>query len=160
VHNPANLPLKVANIAVPHGMLAVQRFDAELGMMVDAEADVLCDVQEEELYPTTNVNNCQLYIKHEIESNGLGFITVRYDPEANLTVNTLKAADATTMAIESADLKLSYLPDYTAEGVYFSLLDKVSGESKTLGFDMRYWQSFQSNNAQSSGVYIFRPKNG
>ena len=114
--------------------------------MVDAEADVLCDMQEEELYPTQLVNNCQLYIKHEIESNGLGFITVRYDTEADLTIPTLKAKDATAMVIETDDLQLSYMPDYAAEGVYFNLLDKVSGESKTLGFDIRYWQSFQNNN--------------
>jgi hypothetical protein len=58
VHNPANLPMKIASIAVPHGNLAVKRFDATLGTMVDASADVLCDMQEEELYPSKQVNNC------------------------------------------------------------------------------------------------------
>lgn len=51
VHNPSTLPMKIANIAVPHGNLVVKRFDADLGKMVDASADVLCDMQEEELYP-------------------------------------------------------------------------------------------------------------
>lgn len=44
LHNPSNLPMKLANIAVPHGNLAVKRFDAELGLMVETAADVLCDV--------------------------------------------------------------------------------------------------------------------
>ena len=68
VHNPANLPIQIANIAVPHGKLAVHRFDVELGAMIESAADVLCDVQEEELYPSTTVNNCQLYLKHAIGS--------------------------------------------------------------------------------------------
>jgi hypothetical protein len=43
------------------------------------------------------------------------------------------------MVIESTDLKLTYLPGYDGDGVYFTLLDKLSGETQTLGFDMRYW---------------------
>ena len=54
--------------------------------MVDTQADVLCDLQEKELQPTQTVDNCQLFIKYEIESNGLGFITVTYNPEVDLTV--------------------------------------------------------------------------
>lgn len=50
--------MQIANIAVPHGKVAVQRFDAELGAMIETAADVLCDVQEEELYPSKTVNNC------------------------------------------------------------------------------------------------------
>lgn len=78
--------MKIANVAVPHGNLAVRRFDAELGTMVDATADVLCDMQEEELYPSQLVDNCQLFIKHDLESNGLGFLTITYDPTADLTI--------------------------------------------------------------------------
>lgn len=66
MHNPANLPTKIAEIAVPHGKLAVQRFDAELGLMVDTPADVLCQYEEEELYPSKLIDNCQLFIKHEV----------------------------------------------------------------------------------------------
>jgi hypothetical protein len=36
--------MMTANIAVPHGNLAVQRFDASIGQMVDAEATVLCNL--------------------------------------------------------------------------------------------------------------------
>lgn len=52
VHNPVNLAMKIANIAVPHGKLAVKRFDAEIGAMVHTSADAFCDMQEEELYPS------------------------------------------------------------------------------------------------------------
>ena len=45
IHNPSNLPIKITNIAVPHGKLAVQVFDAELGLMVDTFADVLCNIE-------------------------------------------------------------------------------------------------------------------
>jgi hypothetical protein len=48
VHNPANLPMKIANIAVPHGNLAVKMFDAETAEMVDAEATVLCAEMQDE----------------------------------------------------------------------------------------------------------------
>jgi hypothetical protein len=43
VHNPANLPIKISQIAVPHGNLLVQRFDAQTGDMMLAEANVLCN---------------------------------------------------------------------------------------------------------------------
>ena len=63
------------------------------------------------------------------------------------------------MIIESDDLSLKYLSDYDGEGVYFELTDKLSGVAKTVGFDLKYWQSSQ-NNGQNSGVYIFRPIDG
>ena len=62
--------------------------------------------------------------------------------------------------ILSDELSLSYLADYANEGVYFNLTDKLSGESKVIGFDIRYWQSFQTDIGQNSGVYIFRPAAG
>ena len=159
VHNPANLPMKIASIAVPHGNLAVKRFDVTLGTMVDASADVLCDMQEEELYPSKQVNNCQLYIKHDLESNALGFLTVSYDPTADLTIPVSRNTNE-DFTLESEDLILTYMADYINEGVFFKLTDKLSSESKMLGFDLRYWQSFQSENQQNSGVYIFRPQDG
>ena len=64
------------------------------------------------------------------------------------------------MIIESEDLVLRYLPDYVGEGVFFELTDRASEATKTMGFDLRFWQSFQSENQQNSGVYIFRPKDG
>jgi len=138
LHNPANLPLKIANIAVPHGNLAIQRFDAELGAMVEAPADVLCDVQEEELYPSKTVNNCQLYLRHPVESNSLGFFVVRYDPTVDLAIPVFSDFSQ-EMVIESDDLALKYLPDYAGEGVYFELTDKDAGSKKIVGFDLRYW---------------------
>jgi hypothetical protein len=103
------------------------------------------------------VTNCQLYIKQTIDAYGLGFFTVTYDAQSQLTVNSSRAEQ---MMIESDELALTYLPDYDAEGIYFSLLDKQTQETKTIGFDVRYWQSFQDPDLQSSGVYIFRPKDG
>ena len=108
--------------------------------MVDTDADVLCDVQEEELDPQKTVNNCQLYLKHEIDSYGMAFITVAYDPESDLAINVTKDVSE-EMTIETDDLTLTYVADYAADGVYFNLVDKLTGESKTLGFDIRYWQS-------------------
>jgi hypothetical protein len=130
--------MKIANIAVPHGKLAVKIFDASLGAMVDAYADVLCDMQEEELFPSKQVNNCQLYIKHDLESNALGFLTVSYDPTADLTIPLTHNTNE-NLILESDDLTLTYIAEYVNEGVYFNLTDKLSGESKILGFDLRYW---------------------
>ena len=56
-------------------------------------------------------------------------------------------------------LSLKYLPDFEGEGVYFELTDKLADNFKVIGFDIRYWQSYQSL-GQDSGVYIFRPKDG
>jgi len=69
------------------------------------------------------VNNCQLYIKHEIEAYGLGFIMVTFDGEADLAINVTDLP-SDDMTIETDELALTYLPGYDAEGVYFSLLDK------------------------------------
>lgn len=155
VHNPANLPMKVAKIAVPHGNLSVQVFDGK--EMVSTDADVLCNAQLQELDSTKTVNNCQLYVKYEIKSYSLGLIMVSYDADADLANKT---SDQTEMKIESEDLILTYEPEFAGEGVFFAILDKQSGESKTLGFDVRYWQSYQNSNHQSSGVYIFKPDTG
>ena len=86
--------------------------------MVDASADVLCDMQEEELYPSKQVNNCQLYIKHDLESNALGFLTVSYDPTADLTIPLIRNTSE-DLILESDDLTLTYIADYVNEGVYF-----------------------------------------
>ncbi len=43
IHNPANLPMKVAQIAVSSRSIAVQKLDVESGKMVDARANVLCN---------------------------------------------------------------------------------------------------------------------
>lgn len=43
-----------------------------------------------------------------------------------------------TQTLESDDLIVT-LVDYPEDGVYFELTDKLSGESKMLGFDLRYW---------------------
>ena len=86
VHNPANLPLTIPSIAVPHGHLSVQRFDPDSGSMVAAEAEVLCNLQQLELYPDQTVNNCWLYVNQTIDSNGIGFLTVQYDSNVDIAV--------------------------------------------------------------------------
>jgi hypothetical protein len=70
----------------------------------------------------------------------MAFITVAYDPESDLAINVTKDLSE-EMTIETDDLTLTYVADYAAEGVYFNLVDKLTSESKTLGFDIRYWQS-------------------
>lgn len=77
-------------------------------------------------------------MRHDVESYGLAFITVAYDPSIDLTIN---ASTSDTMSIETEELSLTYLPGYDGEGVYFSLTDKKTGQMNTLGFDIRYWQS-------------------
>lgn len=89
----------------------------------------------------------------------MAFITVAYDPKSDLTINVTKDLSE-EMTIETDELALTYIPDYAADGVFFNLTDKFTGESKTLGFDIRYWQSQQEGRTQPSGVYIFRPKDG
>ncbi len=44
VHNPANLAMNEIQIAVPHGNFKVQKM--VFGMMENAEADVLCNMQK------------------------------------------------------------------------------------------------------------------
>ena len=87
------------------------------------------------------MDNCQLYIQHELVSNSIGFITITYDPEADLTIGVTHAFNE-SMTIETDEIALTYVADYDKEGVFFSLKDKLSGECKILGFDLRYWQSF------------------
>jgi hypothetical protein len=75
----------------------------------------------------------------------LGFLTVSYDPTADLTIPVSRNTNE-DFTLESEDLILTYMADYINEGVFFKLTDKLSSESKMLGFDLRYWQSFQSEN--------------
>jgi hypothetical protein len=89
----------------------------------------------------------------------MGFFMVKYDSTVDIAVPIVTDVSE-DLAIESDDISLRYLADYDGEGVYFELTDKVSGVAKTVGFDLRFWQSFQSDNQQNSGVYIFRPKDG
>jgi hypothetical protein len=93
VHNPANLPTKISQIAVPHGNLLVQRFDANTGDMALAEANVLCNFQEEESDPSSDVENCQLFIRHEVPAGGIGFFTVEYDSATNLSIRVRTDTD-------------------------------------------------------------------
>lgn len=116
VHNPANLATKISQIAVPHGNLLVKRFDVETGGMLEAEANVLCNIQEEESDPSSNVDNCQLFIKHEVPAGGIGFFTVEYSSANDLSIRVQTDADLT---IETDELSLTYLPDYAGEGIYF-----------------------------------------
>jgi len=55
VHNPANIAMSTVQIAVPNGNFAVQKM--VFGVMVDAEATVLCnDQMKESTYEI--VQNC------------------------------------------------------------------------------------------------------
>ena len=63
IHNPANLPMKVAQIAVSSTLLSVMKYDATLGKMVDATANILCNI---EMKDNTQINNCQLFVEHEV----------------------------------------------------------------------------------------------
>jgi hypothetical protein len=105
---------------------------------------VLCNLQQRETNPSTQVRNCQLYIEHEIEAYGIGFFLIRFDEETELAVDTTSdSLSSTNLFIESADLSLTYLPAMTGpDGVYFLLTDEQYLWSKIIGFDVRYWQSY------------------
>jgi hypothetical protein len=123
---------------------------------VEADAEVLCSEQQDEHNSTNLQNNCWLYVKHEIGPHALGFFTVQYNADSG-AVAPITQKD--TLSIESEELKLTWLPHYSANGTYFSLLDKQTGENKTLGLDMRFYRSYQGKDKsdhQSSGTYIFK----
>jgi hypothetical protein len=103
VHNPANLATKLQQIAVPHGKLLVEKFDSESGQMIPAEAEVLCNLQQEESDPQSTVQNCQLFIKQEVPAGGIGFFTVEYSAESDLAIQ-VQNETSTDLVIESDDL--------------------------------------------------------
>lgn len=41
----------------------------------------------------------------------------------------------------------------------FKLVNKQTNETRRFAFDLRYYESFQSDDEQNSGAYIFRPRN-
>jgi len=76
-----------------------------------------------------------------VPAGGIGFFTVEYDSKTDLSI---RVRTDTELKIENDELSLKYLPDYESEGVYFEMTDKLSDDSKVVGFDIRYWQSYQS----------------
>ena len=60
-HNPANLPIQVVEIKVPHGSFQVQIFD-DLKWK-DTEVNVLCDQRPDETFASVTVNDCRMYVK-------------------------------------------------------------------------------------------------
>lgn len=49
------------------------------------------------------------------------------------------------------------------DAIYFTLTDKLTGDSNLVGFDLRVYESYQEYargvwGDQLSGAYIFRPK--
>lgn len=93
------------------------------------------------------MNDCQLYVKHKIEAYGLGFLMVSYAAEVDLAIHTTPITSlSSVLTIESPDLSLTYIPYMNgSDGVFFQLTDKATQSSKTIGFDVRYWQSFQES---------------
>jgi hypothetical protein len=63
---------------------------------------------------------------------------VKHDPTVDIAVPIVTDM-SDELAIESDDIAVKYLADHDGEGVYFELTDKVSGVTKTVGFDLRYW---------------------
>ena len=140
VHNPANLAMDYVQIAVPHGFFAVQSLVD--GVMQNAEATVLCNQQKDESTERM-VENCQMYVKHQVTAGQVSFITLTSDLTTNLAVSAESVTEQ-VVSIESEELVLTYDSSKTMVegGVLFTLTDKVTGESNPIGFSLRYWSGY------------------
>lgn len=84
--------------------------------MLDAKADVLCNLEPSGTKTTDTKENCLLYVRQTIEAGAIGFFTVQYDANIDIAIQTTRAEE---MSIESNEIKLTYLPDFDGDGVYF-----------------------------------------
>ena len=109
--------------------------------MEKAQATVLCNNQQKELYPNQSDYNCQMFVEHSVLAGQISFITI----ERDMTVNLEKLyVDAPGNSIENDELILTYVANSTIEaGAEFILTDKITGESNPVGFSLRYWQGYQ-----------------
>lgn len=60
-HNPANLPIQIVEVKVPHGNFKVEIFD-DLKWK-DVEVNVLCNKRPDETFPSKTINDCRMYVK-------------------------------------------------------------------------------------------------
>ena len=63
-HNPSNLAMEEIEVKVPHKNFRAQIFDGK--NWVDTPSSVICNEQQQELYPTETVTNCRMYIQQYI----------------------------------------------------------------------------------------------
>jgi hypothetical protein len=106
---------------------------------------VLCAEQQRELatLPTDFVNNCQMFVEHNVASGQITFITLQYDKNVNIAVQAITPSTLQDISIESDELILSYNAENSLieNGVLFTLTDKKTGEENPLGLSIRFWSS-------------------
>lgn len=83
-HNPASVSSHVIELKVPHPHFKVSTFDSADNKWVDAKADVICHVQQQELYPDETVDDCVMNVEQTIGGGEIGFTRVKFDKEHNL----------------------------------------------------------------------------
>jgi lysosomal alpha-mannosidase len=153
-HNPASVAIHELKVEVPHDNYKVFQFDGN--DWANVTASVICQVIQDETHPEYMNNDCNMYIKQEIEAGQIGFTKIQYDADSHLHQDTCD--DVESQVISTDELELSYNGIIDDGVVYFNLTDKVANQTNVVGFSLRWWSSFQSHDIQPSGAYIFRPK--
>jgi hypothetical protein len=147
----------VIEVKVPHPHFKVASFDAAEDKWVDAKADVICHVQQQELNPDQTIDDCIMNIEQTIGGGEIGFTRVQFDSEHSLTENCHEETAAKQIKSDSLTLTYKGVED---DIIWFE--QATGGASHEVGLSLRYWAAYnkyvptQVNN-QMDGAYIFRP---
>jgi hypothetical protein len=152
VHNPAALTFMYPMIKVPHAHYDVKGFNYTTLKFETVPATALCN--NISLQNSQKVYTCDLFIEYNISASSLGFISISYNAETDVSA---KFYNKGSPVIENDYESLTYYDYFTQVGAMFKLHKKNHLKTYTFNFDIRYWPSYQLS-GQKSGVYIFRPE--
>jgi hypothetical protein len=91
------------------------------------------------------VENCDLYVDHLINGSQIGFISLVYNPKADLRAEKPRVLKSTTIQIESDYEILTFVKSCPIYGEIFNLTKKEYNQTFTFAFDLRWWPAFGSN---------------
>jgi hypothetical protein len=148
VFNPATHYINHTVVAVPHGNISVRVYNVENNTFDEAVAGVVCD---NELDGTPN---CQLYVRHTVFGNSIGFLQLRYNSTANITATQLTDGK---FKIENDIQYLQYQGEDENLGSTFLIQKKIYMDNFRFGIDLRYYPSYQGFQGSRSGAAIFKP---
>jgi hypothetical protein len=140
---------------MPNGKFDVELFDVNQDKFIKLDkVDVMCN----KVYiNSTSSNECQMFIKTQINSRDINLYKLTYNLETDHEVKQklLKSGDSLSHSKLSLQFNGSSLKDSTMQ---FTVMDSSAKTTSSFQFGLKYWPSHCNYTRwQNSGAYDFRP---
>jgi hypothetical protein len=160
VFNPSLLPVNRTRIALPKGNYSVSFFDQDLRAfvnMTNETAVIICDVDN-----SRSDENCWLHAYMKVRGHSITFLKIQRNDTHGLiqAIPRIENAPNGHIVINNNMQTVEYVSHNLTNGAIFRIQKDKYIDTYHLGFDLRYYNSYQGFNYTRGGAAVFRPDPG